>query len=277
MADDANDVEIDDSVINTPLIEQSTDTPPDVETPAQTDQSEATSEPAKEDTTSNAETTTATEETKEETPASETQQETSTDEQPQTADDRRRDAARQAWLDRQRRQEVEQSIDQNYGPKDANDLVEEGMDPTEAKVEALRQEIAFRDERMRVVDLNMAISSDATEVERDFDIFNPKSPNYNESLAVRAMDNYRKDANLEMTEDGKTVLRADRPLYDYMKSRYEDYLDGLNRGTTQAQQHTQEMLARTEQPGGSSSTNQRASDEDLEERIGNLPLSSFNR
>lgn len=232
----------------------------------------------KTDESKEAEAKPATEDTKESTPASGETKEESVDEsktEPQTADDRRREQARQGWQQRQRLKEAEQNFDSAYQPKTTDDLLNEDIDPRDARIQALELQRQFDLERSSVIQLNADMASDAIEVENDFDIFNPKSANYDADFAQEVMKDYRLDAHLEVDERGN-ILRADRPLYDYIQRRYDSYTRGLSKGSVIGQQTHQEMMARTENPGGSSSQSptdmSKLSAAELLDRIGDQPL-----
>lgn len=183
-------------------------------------------------------------------------------------------AARQAWQERQRtRQNIAQQLDQSYGPKTQEQLENEGMDPADAKFEALRQEMAYKEERTRIAELNAGMQAEAVNVINDFGVFNPKSPDYDEDFTKEVEAAYKTAARLEVDENG-IIINAELPLYDYYQRMANIYNRGTSKGTQVGQQQMQQMLARTENPGGSSSTNkpQAGSLEEMEERLGNVVI-----
>jgi len=184
-------------------------------------------------------------------------------------------AARNAWQQRQRdRQQIAEQIDQDYAPKTADQLVAEGTDPATAQIEALRQEMTFNNERNRVSELNAGMRVEAVEVMKDFPVFDPSSPQFDPDFTKDVEESYKDAARLQTNEDGSLILNADKPLYDHYQRMARIYNRGTSKGTVQGQEQMADMIARTENPGGSSSVNGPApgSLEEMEERLANVPI-----
>lgn len=181
--------------------------------------------------------------------------------------------ARQRILERQRVKEtVQEQIDQNYGPKTAEELADEGLSDSDAKYEALRQEIAYKEERTRIAELNAGMQAEAVNIKADFPVFNPDSPDYDPEFERMVADRYQRDARLQLDENG-IVINAEARLYDYYQEMVDIYGRGASKGQTQAQADAQAMMARTENPGGSSSTSKGGDSlAELEERLGDIPI-----
>lgn len=191
-----------------------------------------------------------------------------------SAEDRKQAAAR-AWQERQRtRQQIAQQIDNEYAPKTADELIAEGTDPNLAAIEALRQEVAFKEERTRVAELTSGMRTEAVEVMNDFPVFDPRSPEYDEEFTKDVETSYKQAARLQTSEDGSLILNADVQLYDYYQRMARIYNRGTSRGNEQGQQQLAEQMARTENPGGSSSTAGPApgSLEEMEQRLADVPI-----
>lgn len=189
-------------------------------------------------------------------------------------------AAARAWQERQRnRQQVEQRLDETYGPKSQEDLIQEGLPPAEAQVEALRQEIAYKEQRAQIAELNAGMITEATEVMSDMPIYrelNPdgtKNPDFDPQFAQFVEQQYKLASRIETDENGN-ILRADVPLYDFYKSMHDTRQAAIARGQQLGQQSAQQMLSRTENPGGSSSTNGNQADDldAMEERLANVRI-----
>lgn len=262
MAEEA-EVDIPDaSLIDNDIAQPSTDTPSETsETPQQG-----------EDTQDKPETT------DEQTPEGEQTPESNQTEDTATDDEAQRKAqneyyARQRILERQRVKETVQSqIDQNYGPKTAEELVEEGYSDTQAQLEALRQEMTYKEERTRIAELNAGMQAEAVNIKADFPVFNPDSADYDPEFEKMVAESYQQTARLQLDENG-IVINAEAKLYDYYQQMATIYGRGASKGQTQAQADAQAMMARTENPGGSSSTS-KGSDSlaDLEERLGDMVI-----
>lgn len=172
-----------------------------------------------------------------------------------------RDLAQRAFQQRQRtRQQVAQQLDQVYGPRSQEDLIQEGYSEADAKIEALRQEMLFRDQRNQIADLNAGLQVDASQVLNDFPVFNPESPDFDPDFAKEVEDLYRQAADLQADEQG-IVLQAKQPLYDFYNRMYAMYSRGNSKGEQNGQKNAVKMLSRTETPSGASQTNSEDSED----------------
>lgn len=256
--DDTPDVSLIDTDWKAPLNEEPSETPvEDAEHEGTDTQEETTEKPTEEESEGEQEPA------KEQTPE--------TDEQ--AAQRRYNDQmARQRVIDRQRtRQEVAKQLDQTYGPKTEDDLIEEGLDPVQAQLEALRQEMQYKEQRTQIAELNAGLQAEAVNVTNDFPVFNPNSPDYDPEFAGIVEQQYKQAARLQLDDNG-IVVNADVPLYDYYQQMATIYNRGTERGQKQGQQEYQQMMSRTENPGGSSSTSKGDSLQDLEDRIGDMVI-----
>lgn len=263
--DDTPDVSLIDTDFNAPLNETPSETAADnTEHEGADTQEEQTSE-AKE-ATSEAKDTEATDQTEEE------GQETDKQPAQEQSKEEQRQRAYAAYQERQRtKQAVAQQIDQTYGPKSEQELVDEGLDPQAAQIEALRQEMYYSQQRTQIAELNAGMQAEAVQVTADFPVFNPNSPDYDPEFATMVEQSYKQAARLQTDESG-IVINAEVPLYDHYQQMYNIYNRATSRGQQQGQQEYQQMLTRTENPGGSSSTSKGDSLTDLEERLGDVVI-----
>lgn len=205
------------------------------------------------------------------TPQEEAQQGTQDDEAAQRA--RNEAYAQRRIQERQRtRQNVAQQIDQAYGPKTEEDLVQEGYDPAQAQIEALRQEMQYERQKTQIAELNAGLQAEAVNVTHDFPLFDPNSKEFDAEFAKEVEESYKIASRLQVDDNG-IVINAEVPLYDYYQRMATIYNRGTSRGQQQGQQEYQQMLARTENPGGSSSTSTGDSLEDLEARLADVVIS----
>lgn len=192
----------------------------------------------------------------------------------QDAEAERKAIAQREYLNRQRtRNQVTQQLDQTYGPKTEEQLVEEGVDPAQAQIQALREEMAFKEQRAQIAELNAGLQAEAVNVYNDFPVFNPNSKDFDQQFAEMVENQYKVAARLQADESG-IVLNAEVPLYDFYKQMATIYSRGATKGSQQGQQDALQMMSRTENPGGSSSTSGNQSDSlaDLEERLGDVVI-----
>lgn len=175
-----------------------------------------------------------------------------TEDKPAEADDTATDdpkaQARKAYAERQRiKQEAQQEFSQ-IKTQTADELEAEGLDRTEALIEAHRQELEQRDFVSHVTELTASMTADAAAIERDFPIMNPKSEGYDEKWATKIAEEYVRDADVRFDNTGKFVLSARVPMYDYIKSRVEDRMTGIQQGQVSGQKSAEKMLAAAEEP-----------------------------
>jgi hypothetical protein len=193
--------------------------------------------------------------------------------------------AREAWQERQQRrqqqQQIEQQYDQAWQPKSAEDLVQEGVDPNQAAIEALRNELSFKEERARVSELNANLWNEATQVQKDFPVFDQNSKEYDPQFTQEVEQLYKTAARLQTMQvvgpngqPTELVANADVPLYDFYQKMATIRNQGISSGAQQRQSAVQDMMARTENPGGSSSVNGPAADslEAMEARLGDVVI-----
>jgi hypothetical protein len=243
-----------------------TDTPGDTAADNATEEGAATQDETKEDGQDN-----ASEGKEQPTEGEEPQQQTQTDDE---AERRRQNEeyARRRIQERQRtKQAVEQQLDQTYGPQTAEELVEQGYSEAQARLEALEQSIAYKEQRTQIAELNASLQVEAVNVYNDFPVFKEGSPDYDPEFAQMVEQQYRQASRLQTDENG-IVTNAEVPLYDFYENMARIYNRGATKGQQQGQQVTDEMLARTENPGGSSSTSRGNDLDELEERLGNIVL-----
>jgi hypothetical protein len=198
--------------------------------------------------------------------------------QPETDEDAAAQKARNEAYARQRiqerertRQSVEKQIEEAYGPKSEQELVDEGLTERDAQVEALRQEMQFERQKTQIAQLNAGLQAEAVNVTNDFPVFNPNSKDYDPEFAGIVEQQYKQAARLQLDDNG-IVVNADVPLYDYYQQMATIYNRGTERGQQQGQQEYQQMMSRTENPGGSSSSSKGDSLQDLEDRIGDMVI-----
>lgn len=192
---------------------------------------------------------------------------------PEEAKAERERAARQSWQERQRtRSQIADQIDQHYAPRTEEQLMEEeGLSETDAKIEAIREEAAYKERRAAIAELNAGMQAEAVNISNDFPIFNPNSPEYDPEFEKEVEIAYKTAARLQVDENG-IITNAEVPLYDFYQRMAGIYSRGASKGAQQGQQDMAAMVGRTENPGGSSSTNGNSSDDlaAMEERLGDV-------
>lgn len=272
MADDTS-TDIPEDIADVSLIDPLPEDEPDTEATSEAAPAEskddAEAKPSEETTdkteTSEAKDTEATPET----PKDDTQ------EQPETQTDKGKPdpaLAYKAYQERQqRKQAVEQQLDTVYGPKSQEQLEQEGLDPVQAQVQALREEMTYAQQRTQIAELNAGMQAEAVNALNDFPVFNEKSPEYDADFAASVQSRYQRF--IETDPETGLILRADEPLYDFYKEMNDIYTRGTSKGSQQGQADAMQMLSRTEDIGGSSSVNKGPETlEEMAERLGDIPI-----
>jgi hypothetical protein len=185
--------------------------------------------------------------------------------------------ARQRIQERQQQQRTKQAVaqqlDQTYGPKTEEQLVQEGYDQRDAQIEALRQEMTYKEQRTQIAELNAGMQVEAVNVTNDFPVFNPNSPDFDPEFTQMVEQQYKQAARLQ-TDENNIIVNAEVPLYDFYQQMAQIRSQGIARGEQRGQQAYQQMLSRTENPGGSSSTSNKGDESlaDLEARLGDAVI-----
>lgn len=139
------------------------------------------------------------------------------------------------------KEEVAKANSEVYQPATEDELVEQGMTATDAKVEALRQEIEVRNYNEQVADAQLTISSEAERVLNDFPIFNPDSTEYDKELAQEAAGLLQ--ANLILDPNTSQVIGSNVSPYQLYKTLARASGISVTKGQIKGQQDTEAMLA----------------------------------
>lgn len=137
--------------------------------------------------------------------------------------------------------EVEKANEEVYQPATEDELVDEGMSATDAKVEALRQEIEVSKYNERVADAQLTIGHESNRVLQDFPIFNPDSDEYEKELAEEAASLL--DANLIRDPNTDQVIGSNVSPYQLYKTLARASGISTAKGQLKGQKDTETMLA----------------------------------
>jgi hypothetical protein len=148
------------------------------------------------------------------------------------------------------KQEVEKINAEVYQPATEQELVEGGMTATDAKVEALRQQIEVRDYNERVAEAQLTLHSEANRVLNDFAWANPDSSEYNEELAMEASELLK--ANLIYDPNTGQEIGSNVSPYQLYKTLNKAAGISQAQGQLKGQQATEKMLANADAPSSAS-------------------------
>lgn len=160
---------------------------------------------------------------------------------------------------RELRERIAQLNNEVYKPQTADELVEEGMSPAEARVTALEQKMELTEYNNRVFEAQSSLSEEAGHVISTMDIFNPESDNYQEDLAASAAEALEKalirDPNVPEIDPatgrptGKgQIIGSHLSPYQIYKPIADAYQKSSLKGQIAGQKATEKMLASVDAP-----------------------------
>jgi len=143
----------------------------------------------------------------------------------------------------QLRDEIADLNNNVYRAQTAEELVDQGYDPTTARVEALEQESQMTKFNNHVADVNANLNIESLQVMSDFPVFNPDAPEYDKALADRASQMYEKVSGI--VTDPKTGLIIDAKVlpYDFYKNIAEVAQRGKQEGSISGQKAAEKNIA----------------------------------
>lgn len=141
------------------------------------------------------------------------------------------------------RDEVTRINSQVYAPQTPEELVEQGMDPAMARVEALEQRTQMAEYNAHVTDLNANINIEALQVMADFPVFNPDAPEYDQALAERARQVYEQSAQIQTDPQTGLIVQANALPYQTYKTIAEIAQQGTQKGAIKGQKAAEKNLA----------------------------------
>ena len=157
----------------------------------------------------------------------------------------------------QLKQEVEKANAAVYQPATESDLIDQGMTELEAKVEAMRQENEMEKYNTQVAEAQLTINSEANRVLEDFKIFNPDQPEYDKELAEEAAELFQ--ANLIYDQNSGQIIGSNISPYKLYKTIARAAESSAVKGQVKAQMANEKMLANAD-TGSSAAPAKKASD-----------------
>lgn len=145
--------------------------------------------------------------------------------------------------------EVAKANSEVYQPASEEDLVNDGLSATDAKVEALRQQIEVKDYNDRVADAQLTIESESQRVLNDFPPFNPDSKEYDKELSLEAAELLQQ--NLVIDQNTGQVIGSNVSPYQLYKTLARASGISGTKGQLKGQQDTEKMLANADTAGSS--------------------------
>lgn len=112
--------------------------------------------------------------------------------------------------------EVEKANADAYQPATEQELEQEGMAATDAKIEAMRQRLEMREYNDKVADAQLTIESESQRVMTDFPRFDPKAAEFDEELRDQAAELMQ--ANLILDPNTNQIIGSTVSPYQLYKT-----------------------------------------------------------
>ena len=163
---------------------------------------------------------------------------------------------------------VQQYIKQAEPEYDVMEAIQNGVDPNEARLEALEQKQANIERVAEITELNTTLNQEANDVAKDFpymDSTRQRTP-AEQALAETITNLWVKaaDVQTEQGEDGTVfVTQAKESLYDFVKQIDTIRTAAINDGAVQGQRNIEKQLAAVEIPTGRAPKVDRSDDASL--------------
>ncbi len=222
-----------------PSAEETTETKPEVEEPKDSEDPEA--EPKEEDDKPEADDS---EEAEVEEPKEEPKPRTVEARKAQLETEIRQFNAQKNEL----RDQIRAMNAQIYQAQTAEELIEQGEDPTIARTEALEQKIQMAEYNAHVTDLNAQLEIESRQVMSDYPMFDPESPDFDANLAKSVNALYVKSAKIQTNENTGLVEQVAVSPYEFYKTIADTLTASAQKGEVAGQRASDRQLANTDTP-----------------------------
>ena len=142
--------------------------------------------------------------------------------------------------------DVEKANAEVYQPATEEELTDQGLSATDAKVEALRQQIEMRDYNEKVAEAQLTIGHESERVLNDFPIFNSESESYDKELAEEAATLLQQ--NLITDPNSGQIIGSNVSPYQLYKTLARASGISATKGEIKGQRNTEKQLANVDAP-----------------------------
>lgn len=146
------------------------------------------------------------------------------------------------------KRDVELATYNTYRPQSAEQLEQAGLDTTEAKIEALRQEQQIAQYNQHVTELNSNLEMESMQAIHDFPVFDPNSADYDKEFANRVAEQYMRVSGIQKDPNTGFIVQANVLPYEFYKSYADVYKMSLQRGEVRGKQSAAKESAAAETP-----------------------------
>ena len=142
---------------------------------------------------------------------------------------------------KQLRDEIEQLNLQVYQPQTAAELVEEGLSPELAEVRELKQNLELQTYNNKVYEAQVGLSNEAEQVIKNFPMFDPDSPDFDEDISADAARSL--EASLIVDPNTGQIIGSHLSPYQIYKPIADAYNKSQLKGQIKGQKAHEKMLA----------------------------------
>lgn len=200
------------------------------------------------------------------------QEESNTEDQPQ--EDKKRDANTRIRQLNAENKDLRYQLKEALGRKnpgfDVDKAINDGADPSDARLDALEQREDYRDYTQAITELNVQLNQETHDVEQDFPYMDSSNPNRSQEdidFANQVTDLWFQASDAQFEEDPTTgdkyFTQAKVPLYDFVKKMDGIRNSGRSSGVREGQVNAERQLASVEIPTGPAPKTDRSNDASL--------------
>lgn len=180
-----------------------------------------------------------------------------------------KELARRDYRERQAaKRQLDQELDNQWRTQTPEELEELGVDPAEAKIDALNQKIEFQNFKQQVTETNYMADQETMEIFQEFDFFRPPTEdkpndNYDRELSAKALRRWEQSARVEYNDPVRKdyIVRADFGPYEVFKEFADVRQGNVTRGKVEGQRAAEKNLAAAE-PASRNQTTETPDEED---------------
>ena len=162
---------------------------------------------------------------------------------------------------RELQRQVEQLNAQVYKPQTVEQLQEQGLEETDAKIEAMRQEQTIEKYNQHVVELTNDLNMESMQVLYDFPVFNPESKDYDADFAKMASEQYLEVSGIQTDPKTGQIVKANVLPYKFYETLSKIHERGAQRGQINGKKAAEKQLAAADTTGNS--TTQKATSDPI--------------
>lgn len=141
------------------------------------------------------------------------------------------------------RAEVEWANSQLYRAQTPEELMEEGIDPAMARIDAMEQRAQIAEYNTQVSNLNFQLETESLQVKAEMPVFDPMSPNFDATFAAKVSQAYQRVAAIQTDPTTGYITNANVTPYQFYKDFADTYALSQQAGQIKGQKAADRQLA----------------------------------